>query len=194
MAQRSLVLAVVIGLTFSLGVAGLGGAASARGQASGGARIELHKAVCPAGYSGSDYFADCFDTPGEGFEFVLDGPDGGQQVTTDANGFAAFEGIATAGTYTVVEAMADADFVVFCTRFAGTEPIPVIPVDGGIALDVALDDDLRCDWYTIPPDQGGGVGPPTDKAQCKQDGWQDFDTPRRFKNQGDCVSFVQTGK
>jgi hypothetical protein len=38
------------------------------------------------------------------------------------------------------------------------------------------------------------VGPPTTKDECKNGGWQTFDTPRRFKNQGDCVSFVQTGR
>lgn len=39
-----------------------------------------------------------------------------------------------------------------------------------------------------------GVGPPTSKDQCKDGGWQSFDTPRQFKNQGDCIQFVNTGK
>lgn len=34
------------------------------------------------------------------------------------------------------------------------------------------------------------VGPPATKDQCKKDGWKLFDTPRAFKNQGDCVSWV----
>ncbi|HEV2689036.1 MAG TPA: hypothetical protein VGV35_10785, partial [Bryobacteraceae bacterium] len=38
------------------------------------------------------------------------------------------------------------------------------------------------------------IGPPTDKDQCKDGGWQMFTIPRLFKNQGDCVSFVETGK
>jgi N-acetylneuraminic acid mutarotase len=38
------------------------------------------------------------------------------------------------------------------------------------------------------------IGPPTDKDQCKKNGWQTFNVPRMFKNQGDCVSFVNTGK
>ena len=33
------------------------------------------------------------------------------------------------------------------------------------------------------------VGPPTNKDQCKGDGWKQFNTPT-FKNQGDCVSSV----
>jgi hypothetical protein len=39
-----------------------------------------------------------------------------------------------------------------------------------------------------------GVGPPTDKAECKDDGWQTFTLPKAFKNQGDCIQFVNTGK
>jgi hypothetical protein len=38
------------------------------------------------------------------------------------------------------------------------------------------------------------VGPPTNKDQCKNGGWQTFDTPRRFKNQGDCIQYVNTGR
>jgi N-acetylneuraminic acid mutarotase len=38
------------------------------------------------------------------------------------------------------------------------------------------------------------VGPPTDKDLCKKGGWQIFNTPRTFKNQGDCIQFVNTGK
>lgn len=38
------------------------------------------------------------------------------------------------------------------------------------------------------------TGPPTNKDQCKNGGWQRFDAPRRFKNQGDCIQFVNTGK
>lgn len=38
------------------------------------------------------------------------------------------------------------------------------------------------------------VGPPVNKDQCKNDGWKQFNVPRCFKNQGDCVSFVETGK
>jgi hypothetical protein len=39
-----------------------------------------------------------------------------------------------------------------------------------------------------------GIGPPTSKDQCKNGGWATFDTPRAFKNQGDCIQFVNTGK
>jgi hypothetical protein len=38
------------------------------------------------------------------------------------------------------------------------------------------------------------IGPPTNKDQCKNDGWKAFNTPRTFKNQGDCIQYVNTGK
>lgn len=38
------------------------------------------------------------------------------------------------------------------------------------------------------------TGPPTSKDQCKNGGWQMFNTPRAFKNQGDCIQFYNTGK
>ena len=34
---------------------------------------------------------------------------------------------------------------------------------------------------------------PTSPEQCKKDGWMQFNTPRTFKNQGDCIRFVSTG-
>jgi hypothetical protein len=38
------------------------------------------------------------------------------------------------------------------------------------------------------------VGPPTNADQCKNGGWSEFDFPRSFKNQGNCIQFVKTGK
>jgi hypothetical protein len=46
----------------------------------------------------------------------------------------------------------------------------------------------------------GGVGDlaftplPTSKDQCKNGGWHRFSFPYSFKNQGDCIQFVNTGK
>jgi hypothetical protein len=45
---------------------------------------------------------------------------------------------------------------------------------------------------TINGDTYQVQGPPTDKEQCKKDGWKSFNNPA-FKNQGDCVSFCETG-
>jgi quercetin dioxygenase-like cupin family protein len=37
-------------------------------------------------------------------------------------------------------------------------------------------------------------GPPTSKNQCNDNGWLNFNFPRSFEDQGDCVSYVETGK
>ncbi len=38
------------------------------------------------------------------------------------------------------------------------------------------------------------TGPPVNKQQCKNGGWSLFDSPYRFRNQGDCIQFVLTGR
>jgi hypothetical protein len=37
-------------------------------------------------------------------------------------------------------------------------------------------------------------GGPSNDDQCKKNGWESFTFPRAFKSQGDCVSFVNTGR
>jgi hypothetical protein len=37
------------------------------------------------------------------------------------------------------------------------------------------------------------VGPPGNKDDCKEGGWQTFNFPREFKNQGDCIQSFNTG-
>jgi uncharacterized delta-60 repeat protein len=39
-----------------------------------------------------------------------------------------------------------------------------------------------------------GIGPPTNKEECKHNGWRRFTLPRAFTNQGDCIQFVNTGR
>jgi hypothetical protein len=51
------------------------------------------------------------------------------------------------------------------------------------------------DFELIKDLDGDGIpdtAPPTDKDQCKKNGWKSFNNPT-FKNQGDCVSYVATG-
>lgn len=47
---------------------------------------------------------------------------------------------------------------------------------------------------TPPPTATPSGAGPTSKEQCKQGGWRSFTVPRTFKNQGDCIQFVNTGK
>ncbi len=37
------------------------------------------------------------------------------------------------------------------------------------------------------------IGPPTNKDWCKNGGWQFFNYPHTFKNQGDCIQYVNNG-
>ncbi len=50
------------------------------------------------------------------------------------------------------------------------------------------------DWNTVTvkntPDP---IDPPVNKDQCKNDGWKEFNNPE-FKNQGQCVSYVQANE
>jgi hypothetical protein len=48
--------------------------------------------------------------------------------------------------------------------------------------------------FRLIAEQQAQVGPPTNKDQCKKGGWMSFNIPRAFKNQGDCIQFVNTGK
>jgi hypothetical protein len=45
-------------------------------------------------------------------------------------------------------------------------------------------------WIAVSP----GIGPPTNKDQCKHGGWRKFTIPETFKNQGQCIRFVNTGE
>ena len=42
--------------------------------------------------------------------------------------------------------------------------------------------------------EGPMCGPPTSRDQCQDNGWMSFNFPRSFENEGDCVSYVESGK
>ena len=83
--------------------------------------------------------------------------------------------------------------------------LAVRPTDGVIFASGGDEGDI----YTLSPTGTqtfvgfttvGGVGDiaftplPTSKDQCKNGGWRRFRFPYRFKNQGDCIQLVNTGK
>jgi hypothetical protein len=83
--------------------------------------------------------------------------------------------------------------------------LTVRPTDGVIFASGGDQGDI----YTLSPTgtqtlvgftSAGGVGDlaftplPTSKADCKNGAWQRFSFPFSFKNQGDCIQFVNTGK
>jgi hypothetical protein len=65
------------------------------------------------------------------------------------------------------------------------QPIESTGTDGAIIVGGA-----PAPTPTATPVPGG----PTNKDQCKNGGWRNFTVPRTFKNQGDCIQFVNTGK
>lgn len=69
--------------------------------------------------------------------------------------------------------------------------------NGAVTLDTNVITKPECTTPTptpTPTTTPTPIGPPTSKDQCKNDGWMSFDTPRTFKNQGDCIQFVNIGK
>ncbi len=134
----------------------LAGTAPAAGDSS----IEVHNRICPEGYEGEDFFADCHDNvpdPGLSFTFT-DGVT--REGTTNENGNVGFANLPT-DTYTITGGAPGefTDYAVYCA--VGTEgnsnqeQIPVEYVTGGIQLDLPASTNVICDWYTIPVSQRG---------------------------------------
>jgi DNA-binding beta-propeller fold protein YncE len=74
---------------------------------------------------------------------------------------------------------------------AGGSRIHTINTDGTSAVEILAIDS--------PPDATYGIAllltpGPTDAEDCKNGRWRTFQFPRSFKNQGDCMQFVNTGK
>jgi len=86
---------------------------------------------------------------------------------------------------------------------SGNTPVSPTATDGA-PVDVVVMDDFIYGEPVAPPASSppppppspapNQIGPPTDKDQCKNGGWASLNTPRTFKNQGDCIQFVETGK
>lgn len=84
---------------------------------------------------------------------------------------------------------------IFNTSQAFEEPIPRVHQvrnTGSVPAELFV-------TFIVPSGQprtvntGGPLcGPPTSIDQCKNQGWQDFNFPDSFKNQGDCVSSIQS--
>ena len=82
----------------------------------------------------------------------------------------------------------------------GSASGPTIASNPGGTGDAIIDPDGVVDYSPFlttnaaTPCAPPPVGPPTNKDQCKNGGWQTFNTPRAFKNQGDCIQYFNTGK
>lgn len=142
---------------------------SQRGDETGGS-LEIHLAVCPAGYTGDAIFDDCHGNGLADYEFNLEGPGGSQSATTEivetpGPGIVSFTGLA-AGDYTF-NGGPPGDFgevELYCS----TQPdngAPDYSIEGALAsLTLAENQHVLCDWYFIPEDGSGLTPTPTPTA------------------------------
>lgn len=63
----------------------------------------------------------------------------------------------------------------------------------GLTID-AVSGPVTLNGAAAVPGPVGVLGPPTNRDQCKSGGWASFTHPRTFRNQGDCIQYVNTGK
>jgi len=139
--------------------AGAQGVAAATGTAT----LTIHNRLCPAGFTGPDYFGTCHDTPAPaGLQFVAEGPEV-VDAFNDASGNAVFADL-TPGTYSVRGGV-PLDFAklhIACTPAAtpGT-PYPFTPLPAGGAsattgaqITLAAGANIVCDFYNTPVPQG----------------------------------------
>ncbi len=94
-----------------------------------------------------------------------------------------FSVVAGAASGTVSAVAADGSFTYTpAAGFSGTDSFGIAASDGTGTSATAT--------FTVTVNRVP-AGPPTSKDQCKNGGWKTFDNPT-FKNQGECVSYVQT--
>jgi hypothetical protein len=133
--------------------------------------LTIYATSCPPGYTGDDYFDDCYGNPAADLEFAAYNQKSDFRVSgaTDADGFVTLplpaEGLVgdlvNFGQSPPVEVPggAGAPFVVSCALDNGQTPVEVvydlIQLDpGGDAWEVEISyldgQDIFCDWYRLP--------------------------------------------
>ena len=68
-----------------------------------------------------------------------------------------------------------------------------VPDESDNCPDVANPDQVDVDFDAVGDACDAAIGPPFFRDQCKNDGFRFFNVPRVFRNQGDCMRFVNTG-
>jgi hypothetical protein len=86
-----------------------------------------------------------------------------------------------------------------CNTYAGTQALlAAFPNAQVIGIQLVVDSGFAFSdgeqTVVVNPSVMVNFGPPTDMEQCKKGGWKNFNQPRAFQNQGDCIQFVNTGK
>jgi uncharacterized membrane protein len=80
---------------------------------------------------------------------------------------------------------ADASLISYITQLARVQDINAV---AGTFPQLLTEPDLISLLNSFP------VGPPTKKIDCKDGLWKAYNTPKRFKNEGDCIQFIFPGK
>ncbi len=152
-----------LGATFALLLVALGALLVPAADAGyTGAKLTIHNRLCPRGYTGTNYYRDCHDTPAVGMEFRLAGAQRAAG-TTDGAGNVSFDLLS--GRYRVRGGVPGefATLNVFCAPASapGTRyPFRYIrdgvrgPNDpSGIRIELGAGDNVICDWYNTPESQ-----------------------------------------
>jgi hypothetical protein len=192
------------------------------GSASGapGQQVAFSASLSAAGASvagvQADIAFDSINTPvaatGSGRPDCMVNPAIGKEATAFAfqppgctgTGCTAFRALVL--SFSNVDPIADGSVLYTCNvnispgAAAGTYPLTISNVGmstpDGQAIDSTGTDGQIDVTGNPPPTPTATPAPvaPTSKDQCKNGGWRNFTFPHPFKNQGDCIQFVNTGK
>ncbi|MCO5216538.1 MAG: hypothetical protein M9950_10345 [Thermomicrobiales bacterium] len=133
-----------------------------------GASVEVHLAVCPVGYDGSDWYNTCHGNGVGEMPFTLQGPAGEQTVSTVVEatpgpGIARFTAL-PAGDYTLLGGPPQ-DFgtvFLYCSDPAnGNARVDTVFENYVGKFTLAENQSIICDWYFTPDDQGMETPTPT---------------------------------
>ncbi|MEA2510925.1 MAG: large repetitive protein [Thermomicrobiales bacterium] len=142
------------------------------------ASVTIAKYLCPPGQSSA--FADNCDEPLGGVTFGATGPQGYDvSGTTGDDGGVVFDGL-TAGNYVITEFPPDDPhvdlYVVSCTEGGDAFDFGYDDSTGlRINLKVGTNDDIRCDWYNVPPKPGPSGSITVNKLLCQGKEDNDYD-------------------
>lgn len=124
--------------------------------------LTIHSRACPVTYDGPDFSGECRDDPISSVPFAVEGPDATRTVETVADGNVTFRDL-TPGAYRVrggppVDLVRSAVFCAPASSLGTPYPFRQISADT-ITLELSVDQDVICDWYSAPKNLGTVAAP-----------------------------------